>query len=55
VPYEIKKDDRRCPASHPWAVVKKDGQGLIACHDTQTKAEKQIEAIGAREHGGAAP
>jgi len=50
MPYDVKKDDR-CPASKPWAVVKKDGGKLIGCHTSAAKAHAQIAAIGAQKFG----
>jgi hypothetical protein len=49
MPYKVEKG-HGCPASKPWAVVKKSNNEKIACHETKSGAEAQIRAIEASEH-----
>lgn len=46
MPYKIGYDSR-CKGK--WAVVKKDDNKLLGCHDTKESAKKQIAAIHARK------
>lgn len=50
MPYKAEKSDR-CPASRPWALIKKDGGRLVACHKTKEDAEAQARAIESHIHG----
>jgi len=50
MPYKVVKNHPSCPASKPWAVVKKDDGKKIGCHPSKAAAERQIAAIEAEEH-----
>lgn len=41
-----------CPASKPYAVVKKTDGSVVACHATLESAQKQVAALYANEPGG---
>lgn len=45
MPYDFVKNRRLCPASKPWAVTKKEGGKLVACHASLSKAKSQVAAI----------
>lgn len=49
MPYDVRKDDR-CPVSKPWALIKKDGDVLLGCHETEAEAVDQMQAVGANSH-----
>jgi hypothetical protein len=49
MPWKITHFDSRCPASKPYAVVKKDTGELVACHDSKGSAESQLSALYANE------
>lgn len=41
-----------CPASKPYAVIKKSDGSVVACHATLESAQKQVAALYANEPGG---
>jgi hypothetical protein len=47
MPWDVVKDDSRCPASAPFAVVGGDGGGnkLFGCHATADSARQQQKAL----------
>jgi hypothetical protein len=49
MPWKITHFDSRCPASKPYAVVKKDTGELVACHDSKGSAQSQLSALYANE------
>jgi len=49
-PYSVKKDHAECPTSKPWAVVKDSDGSVVACHESEEKAKKQIAAINMNEN-----
>lgn len=38
-----------CPANKPFAVVKKDNNKIVACHESEEKANAQLKALYAAE------
>lgn len=48
MPWSVRRDGR-CPPSHPWAIIKKSDKSKVACHATQSSANKQLAALYAAE------
>lgn len=51
MPWSIKRDDPRCPARKPVAVVKDDDNALEGCHPNEVMAQRQQAALYASERG----
>src|SRR6266542_407906 len=48
MPYTVTKSDK-CPASKPWACVKKTDGKVMGCHKTKADALDQLAALMANE------
>jgi len=44
MPYHVMKSEQ-CPISKPWAVMKDDPHEVVACHETEDDANKQLTAL----------
>lgn len=51
MPWAVKKSEKLCSASMPWAVVKTDDGEVEGCHATQEEADNQLAALYAQEGG----
>lgn len=53
MPWQIDPDHKTCPASKPFAVVTKEEDGkpgkLVACHESEKAAKRQLAALYAKE------
>lgn len=49
MPWRITRNNSKCPASKPYSVVKSDTGALVACHETEAKAKKQLAALYAND------
>lgn len=45
----VRRDENRCSASEPWAVLDSSGKKLLGCHSTKEKANNQLRAIEANK------
>lgn len=45
MPYEVKRDTKKCPKNKPWAAKKKSDGTVMGCHKTPEDAYAQITAI----------
>lgn len=44
MPYHVMKSEQ-CPVSKPWAVMKDEPHEVVACHETEDDANKQLTAL----------
>lgn len=51
MPYTVRKDES-CPASKPYAVVKKTDGEVLGCHKSEKQAKAQMVAIQMNENEG---
>lgn len=49
MPWKVAAGGSRCPSYKPFAVVRKDTGALVACHETEESAQKQVAALYANE------
>lgn len=49
MPWEVKKDTRKCSEGKPFAVVEKPSGEKVACHATQSVARRHVRALYASE------
>lgn len=40
-------ESKKCPASKPWAVIKKDGGKVVGCHESKERAGAHLRALNA--------
>lgn len=45
MPFKVKKDVNRCSISKPWAVISEGSGNTLGCHETKSKAERQLRAV----------
>lgn len=45
MPWDIRRDEGRCSEGKPWAVVQRDNDRLMGCHETRERAAMQIAAL----------
>lgn len=45
MPWKVVAAGSRCPAYKPYAVVRADTGDLVACHETEQSAQKQVKAL----------
>lgn len=48
MPWHVMKSEQ-CPISKPWAVMKDEPHELVACHETEEDANKQLTALNIAE------
>lgn len=54
MPWHVAKSDQ-CDPAKPWAVIKDADGSVVACHETEADAQKQVDALYANEPDAAQP